>query len=157
MDKATGKEIEADCVALSHAFSYHLDQRDYLSMVALFAPNGVFVRTGVRLEGREKILETMSQRPANQFTRHVTTNFHFTLVDHDTARAVLYNMSYFAFTDSKPPFDYEPQRMMLLGFLDTYIRTPEGWRILERDARPLMVPPELRSRLPAAAFAGSDA
>lgn len=55
-----------------------------------------------------------------------------------------------------PPFDYAPQRMMLLDFIDVYTRSPEGWRFLERDARPMMIPEELRPRLPAAAFGNGD-
>lgn len=41
---------------------------------------------------------------------------------------------------------------MLLDFIDVFTRTPDGWRFLERDARPLLIPEELRARLPAAAF-----
>ena len=155
MDQAIRREIEAACVALSNAFAYHLDHKQYPELVALFAPTGTFVRTGVRLEGREKILAAMQQRPADQFTRHVTTNFHFTTVEHDNARAVFYNQSYFMFTPEQPPYAYSPQRMMLLDFIDVYTRTPEGWRFLERDARPILIPDELRSRLPAAALAGA--
>ena len=155
MDKATRREIEADCVALSHAFAYHLDCKEYPALAALFAPNGVFVRTGVRLEGPEQILATMSQRPAEQFTRHVTTNFHFTQVDENTAKAVIYNVSFYSFPQSRLPLDYLPEQVMLLDFIDTYTRTPTGWRFLERDARPLLIPKELRSKLPAAATGGS--
>ena len=53
MDKAIRREIEVECVALSNAFDYRLDHKDYSALVALFAPNGKFVRTGVRLERRE--------------------------------------------------------------------------------------------------------
>ena len=93
MDRAMRREIEADCVALSNAFAYHLDHKEYQALVALFVPDGTFVRTGVRLEGRAKILAAMQERPAEQFTRHITTNFHFTEVGADSARAVFYNMS----------------------------------------------------------------
>ena len=152
MDRATRREIEAECVALSNAFAYHLDHKEYAALVGLFAPEGTFVRTGVRLEGRAKILEVMRQRPVDQFTRHITTNFHFTHVDHDSARAVFYNQSYFAFLPGEPPFAYEPERMMLLDFIDVYTRTAEGWRFEERDARAMLIPEQLRARLPAAAF-----
>ena len=152
MNTATRREIEAECIALSNAFAYHLDHKEYPELVALFAPDGTFVRTGVRLEGRAKILEAMRQRPVDQFTRHITTNFHFTHVDHDTARAVFYNQSYFAFLPGEPPFAYEPERMMLLDFIDVYTRTSEGWCFQERDARAVLIPEQLRSRLPTAAF-----
>ena len=94
----------------------------------------------------------MRQRPAEQFTRHITTNFHFTDVGYDTARAVFYNMSYFAYLPGVPPFEYEQERMMPLDFIDIYIRTADGWRFKERDARALLIPEQPRSRLPAATF-----
>lgn len=153
MDHATRRAIEADCIALSHAFAYHLDQKEYPALAALFAPNGCFVRTGVRLEGPGQILATMSQRPAEQFTRHITTNFHFTQVGEGAARAVVYNVSYFSSPESALPLDYDPKRVMLLDFIDSYIRTPQGWRFLERDARVLLVPEEAKAKLPQAALA----
>ena len=155
MDLRRRREIEAECIALSNAFAYHLDHKDYPAVAALFAPDGVFIRTGVRLEGREQILATLRQRPADQFTRHITTNFHFTGVDEHSAKAVFYNQSYFAFTPEKPPYAYSPERMMLLDFIDVFTRTPDGWRFQERDARPILIPEELRARLPAAAFGRS--
>ena len=43
---------------------------------------------------------------------------------------------------------------MLLDFIDEYTRTSEGWRFQERDARAVLIPEQLRARLPAAAFGG---
>src|SRR3546814_6019354 len=71
MDHLARMEIEWACTKLSHAFSYCLDSRDYGSLVSLFTPDGVWERHGDRLQGRERILEVMRGRPANQFTRHV--------------------------------------------------------------------------------------
>ena len=155
MEKSARREIEADCIALSHAFAFHLDHKDYKALAGLFASNGVFIRTGVRLEGPEQILAAMSQRPAEQFTRHITTNFHFTQVDPTTAKAVVYNVSYFSYPESQLPLDYAPQRVMLLDFIDTYTLTPQGWRFLERDARVLLIPEEAKAKLPAAALGGA--
>ena len=152
MGHAERRSIEAECVARSNAFAYHLDHKAYAELVALFAPDGTFVRTGVRLEGRESILAAMHKRPVEQFTRHITTNFHFTHVDRGSARAVFYNQSYFAFLPGTPPFAYSSERMMLLDFIDIYTRTAEGWRFLERDARAVLIPDELRDRLPPEAF-----
>jgi uncharacterized protein (TIGR02246 family) len=152
MDKATHREIEAECVALSHAWAFHIDHKQYEALADLFVPDGVFIRTGVRLEGREAILAAMHNRPAEQFTRHVTTNFHFTEVTENQARATFYNMSYYAFLPGSPPHPYAPERMMLLDFVDQFVRTPEGWRFQERDARAVLIPEDLKSRLPAAAF-----
>src|SRR3546814_3944536 len=75
---------------------YCLDSRDYGSLVSLFTPDGVWERHGDRLHGRERILEVMRGRPANQFTRHVITNFHFVEVTETRARATVYNLSWFS-------------------------------------------------------------
>jgi len=155
MDKSLRREIEADCIALSHAFAYELDVKNYEALAALFAPDGVFIRTGVRLQGPAQILATMRQRPAEQFTRHVTTNIHFTHVEQDLAKAVSYNVSYFAMSANRPPLDLGPQQVMVLDFIDTYTRTQQGWRFLERDARAVLIPAELRAKLTAATTSGS--
>jgi hypothetical protein len=152
MDKATRREIEAECVALSHAWAYNIDHKKYEALADLFVSDGVFIRTGVRLEGRAAILAAMRARPADQFTRHVTTNFHFTEVSENRARATSYNMSYYAFLPGNPPFTYAPERMMLLDFVDQFVHTPDGWRFQERDARAVLIPEDLKSRLPPAAF-----
>jgi len=152
MNPEARRGIEAECVRLSNAFSFHLDQKQYGDLVELFVPHGVYIRTGVRLEGRARILETLRERPNEQFTRHVTTNFHFTHVDESLAKGVFYNLSYFAFSAETTPLAYDPERVMLLDFLDTYAKTVDGWRFLEREARALMIPAQLRSRLPPEAF-----
>lgn len=152
MDNAARRAIEADCVALSHAWAYHIDHKQYDELARLFVPDGVFMRTGVRLEGRPAILAAMRARPVEQFTRHITTNWHFTAVEADCASAVSYNQSYYAFLPGAPPFAYAPERMMLLDFIDEYVRTPQGWRFRLRDARPVLIPEDLKARLPAAAF-----
>jgi hypothetical protein len=156
MDTAIRREIEAECVALSHAWAFHIDHKQYEALADLFVPDGVFIRTGVRLEGRAAILAAMRNRPAEQFTRHVTTNFHFTEVTEGRARATFYNMSYYAFLPGNPPFTYAPERMMLLDFVDQFVHTPEGWRFQERDARAVLIPEDLKARLPAAAFVARD-
>lgn len=152
MDRLKRREIEAECVALSHAWAFHIDHKQYEALADLFVSDGVFIRTGVRLEGRTAILAAMHARPAEQFTRHVTTNFHFTVVEAERASAVSYNQSYYAFLPGKPPFTYAPERMMLLEFVDEYVRTAEGWRFCLRDARAVFIPEDLKVRLPEAAF-----
>jgi SnoaL-like domain len=148
MEHSARRAIEADCVALSYAFSYYIDHGKYAELSRLFAQDGVFIRLGVRLEGRAQILAALQRRPADQFTRHVTSNHHFTQVSDDVCTAVWYHATYYVFTDTRPPLTYDPQRVMLLDLYDTYTRTSDGWRFLERDSRIVMVPDDLRPRLP---------
>src|SRR3546814_6184263 len=123
MDHLARMEIEWACTKLSHAFSYCLDSRDYGSLVSLFTPDGVWERHGDRLQGRERILEVMRGRPANQFTRHVITNFHFVEVPETRARATLYNLSWFSFEAENLPVAFVPENALLLDFHDTYSLT----------------------------------
>jgi hypothetical protein len=146
----------ADCMALSNAFAYHMDHKNYDALAELFVPRGVFVRTGIRLEGRPQILSALSKRPADQFTRHITSNHYFTHMDDERANAVCYNLSYFAFDSGKLPMAYDPQRVFVLDFVDVYVNTGVGWRFLERDARAVMIPEELRRRLPPEAMIERD-
>jgi uncharacterized protein (TIGR02246 family) len=152
MDKQTQIEIEHDCRALTQAFAYHLDERNYEALAALFAPHGVWIRHGARLEGRAQIIAAMQQRPANQFTRHLTTSMHFTHVNENTARSVAYNLSYFTLEPSELPMRYQPENVMVLDFKDTFTKTAEGWRFLERDTPLTMVSDQVR----AVFFAGHE-
>ncbi len=96
MDHDLAYRFERECVALSNAFAYHIDHRNYRELADLFAPDGVWVRLGVRFEGQAAILDAMAQRPDNQFTRHVTTGHHFTRIDESSAAAFAYNISYYS-------------------------------------------------------------
>jgi uncharacterized protein (TIGR02246 family) len=148
MDQASRAEIERECTALSHAFCYNLDHRQYAALADLFTADGVWIRHGQALKGREQIIAALSKRLPNQFTRHVTTNFHFTEVTETRASAVLYNMSYFSLEGDQPlPLRYGADQSMLLDFKDVYLRTEQGWRFLERDTSPVLIPDSVRAVL----------
>src|SRR3546814_16082502 len=74
------------------------------------------------------MLEVMRGRPANQFTRHVITNFHFVEVTETRARATLYNLRWFSFEAENLPVAFVPENALLLDFHDTYSFTADGWR-----------------------------
>lgn len=147
MDAQTRMAIEHACTALSHAFAYHLDNRNYSGVVDQFAKNGVWIRHGHRLEGAAQILEAMQQRRADQFTRHLTTNVHYTEVGPELAKASVYNISYFAFGVDDLPGTFEPSQQMVIEFADIYTNTARGWKILERDTRPLLIPDAMRAAM----------
>lgn len=150
MNKLTQIEIEHDCRTLIQAFSYYLDQRDYEALAALFAPGGVWIRHGVRQEAPQQLIAALQQRPSTQFTRHLTTSTHFLEVSESNARAVSYNLSYFTLKPlPKLPMRYEPDNVLLLDFNDTFIKTPEGWRFLERVSPEIMVSDDVRAILAA--------
>lgn len=129
---------EWDCIRLSHAFAYNLDHRKYEDLADLFAPDGVWVRHGTRLQGHKEILAAMQTR--TQFTRHVTTGVHFIEMTDKTAKSFAYNMSYFVLGELNLPAPYNPADAMLLDFKDTYVKTEKGWRFAERVTQEILIP-----------------
>lgn len=57
-----------------HAFFHHLDERRYAELVALFTPDGRWLRQGQWLDGRAAVRAALDARPAAQRARHVITN-----------------------------------------------------------------------------------
>jgi hypothetical protein len=147
MDVGARDQIIAECTRLSSAFAYHLDHRNYRELAELFAADGVWVRHGVRLEGRAAIIAALEERPASQFTRHLTLGHHFTHVDSARAASVAYNLSIYSMEAAVLPATYVPEQAMLLDFIDTYTKTPEGWRFALRDTPPVLISADARARM----------
>jgi uncharacterized protein (TIGR02246 family) len=139
--------IEHVCERLSHDFGYHLDQRDYAALANLFAADGVWIRHGDRLQGREQLLAAMADRPADRFARHIVTNIHFAEVTADRVRAVVYNISYFAKHLGELPAAFVAGQSMIIEFWDRYVLTADGWRIQERENRPVLVPAHMHDEM----------
>jgi hypothetical protein len=55
-------------------FFRHLDDFQYQDMVALFAQDGIWLRQGQTIRGREAIRLALEKRPTAQRIRHVMTN-----------------------------------------------------------------------------------
>ena len=147
MDEIERMHAEWACVRLTQDFCYLIDQRRYAELAALFTEDGVWVRHGVRLEGRAAIVAALETRPGNQFTRHVTTGFHFSEVTPESARATFYNVSHYTFERGEPPFVYHPGNALILDFEDQFENGPDGWRIAERLTNATFLAAELYDRL----------
>ena len=130
--------IEAECNRLISAYCYHVDRRHYDELAALFAQDGVLDRGGNRTEGRDTILAAMHQRPPAIATRHMNGTPHFLSVTADEVKAVTYMLMYVVEGSDEGPNEV-PGTTGLAEFHDTFRRTPEGWRIASRAARPAMV------------------
>ena len=143
MDYQARTRIEDECRRLSSMFAYNLDQRAYSDVAALFAENGQWNRHGKLLVGRDAIVEALNQRPLNQFTRHLTINVHFHEVSAGDARATVYNISYFSFSEAPLPQPFLPENALLLDFEDRYVKTPDGWKFAERNISTIFKSPTL--------------
>lgn len=148
--------IEWECSRLSGAFSYYLDNRNYDALAELFAEDGVWVRLGSTLTGRQAIRQAMDHRPSTQFNRHVLSNLFFTHVDMDRASSVAHMMTYFSHETGADVESgarlrrFDPVNAMPLDVVDDYVRTPDGWRFAKRVIELYMVPDHVRPLLAAA-------
>jgi len=61
----------------------------------------------------------------------------------------------FSLQKNQLPLDFVVNQVMLLDFVRTYTRPPNGWRFLERDARPLLIPSDNCSKVLAIAAEGA--
>lgn len=145
---------KAECIELSNAFAYYLDSNMAEPFADLFTEDGVWVRHGVAIKGRAAIAATFQDRAARALTRHVTTGHVFTALGAASAEAVCYNRSYYSLGDGDLPRSFTGGEVIILDFLDSYVRTPEGWRFSRREGRYVMLPESMRSQFaPPAALA----
>lgn len=144
MNSKARMEIEWECRNLCYEFAYCIDRRQYAQLAGLFTPDGVFDRVGQKLAGRQAIVDALGNRQSELRTRHVCHNVHFTAVDDESARAVIYNTTLVGKGDpAGEPVPYAMSQGAFLEFRDTYRKTPEGWRIAERVAYTVITPPDM--------------
>ncbi|WP_411152559.1 nuclear transport factor 2 family protein [Streptomyces sp. A30] len=132
--------IEWQLAKLNTSFAHHLDRAEYEPLIAVFAPDGLFVRHGTPLRGHDEIRKAMSER-LPMTTRHLVTNTHFYDMTEDTAKAVLYTL-----VQAGPPrrdgrpLVYQARQVTLMEFHNEYVRTTDGWRIARLENLPVFVP-----------------
>jgi len=125
--------IERACTDLVMEYARCVDFRDYDNIVDVFTEDGTLV-IGAKLAGRSAILEAMMQRPGNLRSRHVITNVFVDVQDERNARGICYLTLY----RHVGPESLERGPVPFAGpaaighYEDTFVRTPEGWRIRYR-------------------------
>ncbi|MFM0283822.1 nuclear transport factor 2 family protein [Paraburkholderia sediminicola] len=67
-------ENEMQCERALGRFYRYLDDRDYAGLLALFHPEGIWMRQGESLSSHEKVLHAMERRSPTMITRHVVSN-----------------------------------------------------------------------------------
>lgn len=129
------------CLRLCHLWAHHVDRGDFPAMVALFTPDGIFIRDGKPLRGREAITQSYAHRPRITVL-HIVTNFIAHEVDSSHAVASLYMTPVSTFDTSVVPKLDPMSSFRLLRFEDEYQLTPDGWRFASRTATPVMMSPQ---------------
>ncbi len=133
--------LVADRLAISdlvHAYAQGVDRRDPEAVARLFTENGTFVAYASpgaseptsRSQGREEITRAIAMARHYRSTTHTIGN-HLATVQGDEASGETRCVAYHVLGD-------EGSEMLLvwhIRYLDTYVRQPDGWRILDRVLR----------------------
>jgi len=133
--------IRTECRDLVARTAYLLDAQDYEAFVECFTEDAQLTRPGgSALVGRADILASYRARPADRITRHQLTNTVVEVETPDAARAVSYVVVWSA--SAGEPVEAAGRkanaRLVMGEFRDRLVRTPQGWRVSQRDAAFLM-------------------
>jgi len=122
-----------ECQQLSSAFCNYIDSRSFEKLGALFAPDGIFERAGKSVTGPAAIQAEMEKRPPHWATMHCCTNVQIDVVSDDRAEGVTYQLVLMQTNVSGDgPFPMPAGLQSAGKFYDTFVRTPDGWRIAHR-------------------------
>ncbi|VCU71757.1 hypothetical protein PIGHUM_03847 [Pigmentiphaga humi] len=143
MDDAVRRAIEWDCSRLMLAFYDRFDNWDYEAMAAMFAEEGVWLRAGKRLVGRQSILDELSTRATTQVIRHVVTNLIVDVLDRQHARSSCY-VTAWRYDDGRPRADPPVVRWPAMLVVVTAMLERRGacWQIAGKETRREFLFPE---------------
>lgn len=128
---------ELDIVRATNTYALGLDRFEPELALSAFSADAVWDASPVglgRLEGRAEILEFFeNDAKAVERQFHILTNHIVEFVDDDHARGTNY-----VFSEGEMSSGATFKAIALNE--DTYVRTPEGWRIASRVISPLTTP-----------------
>lgn len=133
--------VELRLMKLSHEFAYYTDHQRYEELVQLFTPDALLDRVLNVSRGHAEILAGLKARPAQFALRHLSTNFHFTHVDENTVKGVVYNVTYTATLNAAGEFPavHGAPQGTVLEFHDVYKRVGESWLFAQRVTKPVFL------------------
>ena len=130
------------CTRLSIDYAYYRDHGDAKSYANLFTEDGTLQLVGPPMKGREVIEKEAIGRMAGTVSRHVNTNIRVTLIDATHAEGVVYLTLYAAkgsIANGRPVEMDGP--IFVSDYVDTYVKTKDGWRISSRKLVPAFASP----------------
>lgn len=137
MDQEQRRAAERDVERVIIGFFFHLDERRYAELAALFASDGVWNRQGETLRGPAMVLEAMHRRLAGTVTRHVVTNLLVDVSDAGEADASFY-MTVFRHDGDRPATGPTAIELpyAVASCRGKLALAPEGWRFKALAATP---------------------
>ncbi|AWB32792.1 nuclear transport factor 2 family protein [Orrella marina] len=114
---------------------YFLDERRYQDILALFVPDGKWLRKDKWRIGRDDILASLNERPATQIVRHVITNTHVESKTEDRVTVRAYMLSYTFDDGSMHPLPVDlagPSKLFVLE--SDVMRVDDVWKIVSQSS-----------------------
>ncbi|MEW1808696.1 nuclear transport factor 2 family protein [Pseudarthrobacter sp. NPDC080039] len=148
MDDLTRLVIENECKKLMTLYCWHIDHLDPAAFAELFAEDAEY-KPSVEpkpIVGQGSIRRWAEAYPKRFLSRHVSTNQFVEVVDENHARGVSYAI---VWRDSEPADDAVSANVTprsLVEYVDTFRRTPGGWRFATRYYRMLFLQEDAAQR-----------
>lgn len=111
-----------------HAFFSHLDERRYDALVAMFLPQGRWLRQGRWFEGQAAIRATLQARPASMRVRHVISNVLVLPGEGGQLRVDAYMTAYRQLDPQAVPELFTLSRVS-----NIFLRQDGAWRLVEQQ------------------------
>ncbi|WP_353362683.1 nuclear transport factor 2 family protein [Acidovorax sp. FG27] len=114
-----------------------VDAGDAAGLAALFTADARLTRPGgALLHGQPAIAKAYADRPAGRITRHLVCGTLFDDIGEDQAQATSQVLVWTADAAGAPgPHGRPAHPLQRIGhFADRFVRTPDGWRISQRQA-----------------------
>ncbi len=135
MDENQKMLIEWECQKVMRLYYQHVDHYEYDEAIKLFTPDVDWLGLGVKLDGREQILEGLHGGLGAGTIRHMLTNVVIAVIDENHVKAHAYNTLY-----SSPDIRYDQidgqidfrGATQIVEQNDELTRTEEGWQISKR-------------------------
>lgn len=134
-------QCERACTRLCNDFAWTVDHGRHADFVALFAPDGVFVRAGQAYRGHTALRAFLEARPAGRVTRHACSNIRIDMTGPDSATGTCCAIMFHAPAGEDPAAALPAAWPLVVDYLDTFVRTAAGWRFSERQAVVVFQPP----------------
>jgi len=138
MDREAARAIEWDATQLLHRFYGCLDDKRYDELADLFTDDGVWVRLGKELVGKEQIRAAMAERD-KWLTLHLVTNIRVDILDSKRAETTQY-ITLYRHEDWEPAAGPGPV-VLPLGILrhrDQIVRDRGAWKFKRKTSRAVM-------------------
>lgn len=135
MDENQEQAIEWACQKIMRQYYQHVDRYEYDEAILLFTPDVDWLGLGVKLDGRDQILQGLHGGLGGGTIRHMLTNVIVDVIDEDHANASAYNTLYSSpdirYDQFDGPINFRTATQVVEQW-DEFTRTLEGWRISKR-------------------------